>query len=54
MDLFPLRHCANRLKDLDEVEFRARLRDSGVCKQFGIHDNETGTKLHKREYSYLC
>jgi len=27
VDLFPPRRCANRLTDLDEVEFRARFQD---------------------------
>jgi len=39
MDLFPPSRRANRLTDLDEVEFRERFRNSSVCKWFGIHDN---------------
>ena len=35
MDLFPPRRRANRLTDLDEVQFRARFRNSSVCKRFG-------------------
>jgi len=50
MDLFPPRHRANRLTDLDEVEFCARFRNSCVCKRYGIHDNT----LHRHEYSCLC
>jgi len=50
VDLFPPRRRANRLTDLDEVEFRARFCNSSVCKRFGIHDN----KLHRYEYSFLC
>jgi len=30
VDLFPSRHRANPLTDLDEVEFRARFLDSSV------------------------
>jgi len=30
VNLFPPRHCAKPLTDLDEVEFRARFSDSGV------------------------
>jgi len=39
MDLFPPGRRANRLTDLDEVEFRERFPNSSVCKRFGIHDN---------------
>jgi len=48
MHLFPPRHRANLLTDLDEVKFCTRFEIPVFCKQFGIHDN---TKLHRHEYS---
>jgi len=54
VDLFPPRLRANPLTDSKEVEFRAQFRDPVFCKRFGIHDNETGAKLHRHEYSCLC
>ena len=50
VDLFTPRRSASLLTDSDAVEFCAQFRDSCVCKQFGIHDNETGTKIHRYEY----
>ena len=30
VDLFPPKHCANQLTDLDEVQFHAQFRNSSV------------------------
>ena len=36
VDLIPPRRHANRLTDLDEVEFRAPFRNSSVCKRYMV------------------
>jgi len=54
VDLFSPRRRASPLTDLDKSCFAHDFEILVFCKQFGIHDNETGTKLHRHEYSCLC
>jgi len=53
VDLFPLRHRANPLTDLDKSSFAHNFQTLVFCKQLGIYDNETEAKPHRHEYSYI-
>jgi len=53
VDLFPPRHHANPLTIWMKSSFVHDFKTPALCKQFSIHDNETGIKLHRHEYSRL-
>ena len=44
-DLFPPRRHASALTDLDNSSFMHDFEILVFCKQFGIHDNETGKQI---------